>query len=748
MSCGFSFEELPEEIINIREFKERVLLYTIKEWTIVDNSITTGDLLQTGNRLFTGNGYIGRRGVPDDSEPSLLPATIISGLYDGDKIREPVNVPDPLFINIVVEGTKLSLDSDSVLIHEQSLDFRYGKYMRSSAWAINDSIVNLQSERFVDRDYIHRMCARHTISSDQNVHITIKIGINGAVHDLNGPHLETFHTVLTETTLNLQCVTVEKQIVLGIACGITFSPHIPFTVEQSPTGIFKVYHYELPAHTAVQCTVYGAVFSVLDPGNPIVNANATVSQAFNAGWDSLFETHCEKWDSIWKTGDVIIEGDDEAQCCLRYSMYQLHCHAPRHSGDNAIPVHGLSGQMHKGAVCWDTELTVFPYFLATEPDMVAKFIRYRIRTLPSAKQKASEYGYQGAFYARESQETGIDACSDFSVVDVWTERPIRTYFRDKQIHINADIVYMIKKYIDWTGEWSILLEGAFEVILECTRFYLSYIYYSPRYKRFEILDVVGPDEYHERVHNNAFTNAMVLFVFNTVKDYADMLRWEEPDFAHSTVERLHFDEDLMFLKTVIPHLYQKMPNAQNIIEQFDGYFHLESCSIDNVRSRLKHPQEYWGAGVGVAVPTQIIKQADTVALLALFPHNYSFSTKKATLEFYEPRTEHNSNLSTTMNALICCDIGELDRAYCYFRENAEFDVKGEPKHRSGTHPAANGGAWMIAIQGFCGFSIEHKQIKITPRLPEAWEKVRFSVRLSEGIYDVTVTKEKYTVVKR
>ena len=108
--------------------------------------------------------------------------------------------------------------------------------------------------------------------------------------------------------------------------------------------------------------------------------------------------------------------------------------------------------------------------------------------------------------AWESQETGDDACTLFNVSDVFTGRPMRTYFRDKQIHISADIVYAIRRYLDLTGDDSILAEGAAEVAAECARFLYSYAVFKPDRGRFELHDVTGPDEYHERVNNNAYTN--------------------------------------------------------------------------------------------------------------------------------------------------------------------------------------------------------------------------------------------------
>jgi trehalose/maltose hydrolase-like predicted phosphorylase len=396
---------------------------------------------------------------------------------------------------------------------------------------------------------------------------------------------------------------------------------------------------------------------------------------------------------------------------------------------------------------------IAPYFLAMKPELAAQFIRYRMQTLPGAKRKAVEYGCRGAFFAWESQETGDDACSDFNVTNVFTGRPVRTYFRDKQIHISADIVYSIKKYVDYTGDTALLVE-AMELILETARFYLSYLYYSPERKRYEVLDVIGPDEYHERVNNNVFTNRMIFSVFETTSSYIKDFRKSDPEFIEALINRIGFNDDLQFMETVMRQFYIPQPDERGVIAQFDGYFRLEDCSLDAVKSRLKDPKEYWGGGTGVASTTRIIKQADVAAMLALFAGDYSESVKKANLDYYEPRTEHGSSLSTCMYALLACQTGSSDWAYPFFIKTAEIDITGKSKHFAGlvyiggTHPAGNGGAWLTAVHGFCGLSIENGKIKITPRLPKHWKKVTFMLIFRGVEYEVTVTKDSYSVCEK
>jgi len=748
-------------------------MYKLNDWNITDSGSTPDDVLQNGNRLLTGNGYLGRRGVVDEAEADDMPATILSGIYDkkGDLWREPVNSPDPLYVLISVNEKPLRAGDEKTVSHEQALDFRYGIYSRCTSWRTEGGIVTVKAQRYAHMEDVHLLCTRYTISADAACDITVKQGINCAIKDLNGPHLGNFRFIKPEQgsslrvteTLGLSCETLEKKIPLSVFSAVVLSDDTANTkvdtIEEN--GIFNKFSFTLDGKKEIDFYVYGSIYTALDTENvnPEIAAKEHIQIAHNKGWENLLQRHKNQWDKIWKTGDVVIEGDEYAQRCLRYSLYHLWIIAPRHTEKNekralSIPARGLSGQTYKGAVFWDTEMFIAPYFRVVRPEMAAQFIRYRIQTLPGAKRKAAEYGYRGAFFAWESQESGDDACTDFNVTDVFTERPVRTYFKDKQIHISADIVYSIEKYLNETSDFSILKEGGMELILETARFYLSYLYYSPERKRYELLDVIGPDEYHERVNNNAFTNKMAFNVFKTARKYIDMFKRDDDNFICDLIKRIDFNDDLEFMKTVIEKFYIPQPDNRGVIEQFDGYFRHEDCSLETVRSRLKDPREYWGGSGGVATATQIIKQADVVAMLALFGADYSDEEKKANLEYYEARTEHGSSLSSCMHALLFCETGSGDKAYPFFVKTSEIDITGKSKHFAGlvyiggTHPAANGGAWLTAIYGFCGYSVENGEIKIKPRLPSKWEKVKFTVIVKNVEYEITVTKDSYAICRK
>jgi trehalose/maltose hydrolase-like predicted phosphorylase len=290
------------------------------------------------------------------------------------------------------------------------------------------------------------------------------------------------------------------------------------------------------------------------------------------------------------------------------------------------------------------------------------------------------------------------------------------------------------------------------VVFECASFFLSYTYYNPDKRRYEILDVTGPDEYHERVHNNAFTNRLVTHTFEICLRVAELLRANSPVFLGKLVDTLGFERDLTLISDIVPNIYQPDSDSPGaVIPQFDGYFTLENIPLKSLLERKLHPHEYLGGGNGLATTTQIIKQADVVLTLFLFNERYPLETISANWEFYEPRTEHGSSLSPCSYSIIAAQIGKVDWAYKYFLKTATIDLTGEGKqyvgtlYIGGTHPAANGGAWMSAVFGLCGIRYTGDTISINPHLPTHWKKVILPFTVCGQKLRITLTHDKIAV---
>lgn len=653
---------------------------------LCSNGFDAEQTVANGNKFLIGNGKFGYRGTLDEMGREHCVGLNIAGLYDGvrGKWRETVNAFNPLYLKLFAGDVPLNAWSDRVVAHSQTLDISCGVFSRKTLFRIDGGTLQLRSERFCSMANTSVLASRLELVADVDVTVDIVAGIDVDVWELNGPHFASVTLCDEGDALFAEGITQEKGVSVKVSCAFSRQP-----VFEDGFARFRV------------CLKAGQTYTLDRIANILIGDEQPIC---NSTYDAEYRQNAESWRRLWDKSDVILAGSgvDEAQFALRYSIYQLLTLAPKR--DCSIAARGLSGQTYKGAVFWDTEMFLLPFYLKTDPISAKRLVEYRIRTLDGALDKAKSYGYKGAFFAWESQD-GYDACSDFNVTDVFTHRPVRTYFKDKQIHISADVALGILRYYDQTQDAPLMLNGGLTTLLQIARFYYSYSYYNHVGGRFELLDVIGPDEYHERVNNNAFTNYMV---YHCVKRTLELFGSFGESYPSATKEILsRFEPNICAaLADWVGKLYLPKCNEQGVMEQFDGYFDLEDVTVSEVRKRLVHPREYWGGTTGVATPTRVIKQADVVMLAVTLPQYFTTEQIAANYEFYLPYTEHGSSLSASAYALAACRVGRPDDAWKWFLQTARIDLDGGGKqwagdvYIGGTHPAANGGAWMVATQGF------------------------------------------------
>ncbi len=702
------------------------------EFILTESEFNKDNTAWNGNRFLMGNGYFGIRGTLEEYTKKQMCAVNMAGIYDkmGNSWRESVNAPNPLYTYIKVNGKIYALPDEKPKFHQQELDFRYGIHSRVTHWQTEHGNITVVCERFASIARQHNIAMKYTFSVDFDCEAEIITGIDGDVWDINGPHFVKMKMGSKDGADYVTGMTGEKNISVTVKEYIRTDFQAEQTNQNTDKSIFRHIKFSAKAEKEYIIEKIAEITTSVDDFG-------TSGSIDELNYSDLVAEHKVEWDKIWDISEIHIDGDDEAEYSLNYSIYHLNCIAPRNMKGKSIPARGLSGQVYKGAVFWDTEMFMIDYYIHTAPEVAKTLLQYRIDTLSGAKIKSKEYGLDGAYYAWESQEGGYEGCSDYNVTDVFTNRPMRTYFRDKQYHVSAAIVYGLMKYINASGDYDILNNGAMEMVIECAKFYRSLLIRKADSSLYEIHDVVGPDEYHERVNNNAYTNRMAKFVFDTVLELSD---------------KYPLDNKLKeMLQDSSKNILIKKPNENGVIEQFDGYFKLEDVSVETVRSRLINPKEYWGGAYGVASNTQVIKQADIVAMLSMFKNDYTKDIMETNLKYYEPRTEHGSSLSACMYSLLACYTNNPEIAYPMFMKSAKTDLtKGGKEwlgliYIGGTHPASAGGAWIAAVKGFAGINEEHGQLVCRPNLPEKWNGMNFKLIYKGKWYSVEIKDDKGTI---
>lgn len=706
----------------------------MSDWLLTQTGWSGNAVTKEGNRFLIGNGALGYRGTLEEYGPEQQVGFLVSGLYDEvpGKWREPVNAPNPFYCLCKMEAEALDPFVVAPLEHSQSVNLKEAVHRRVTTYSNEKWQIKISSERFLSANEADVMGMRYTVEVSGYGEFSMTSGIDTRIWDLNGPHLRdpVWEREDNRTLVSMAVGTSGRRLVLGETVSIRSLPEV-FVGELD--GEFRTWRARVRGSLRIELTKL-AVLNVSDSSNTASESiHSRLRAVEKTGYDLLFAKHRETWSERWNQANVVVEGDKKADFSLRYSIWQLLIAAPFHAENLSIPARALSGQVYKGAVFWDTEIFMVPFFLATFPEVARNLLRYRVLGLKGARDKAKELGFNGAFYAWESQERGREACTNFNVVDVFTNRPMRTYFRDKQIHISSAISYATNQYLQQTGDLSFLWEGGLEMLLEIVRFYYSRSLRKPDSNVFVFVDVTGPDEYHERVHNNAYTNYMVQQAVESFFYWFDCLLEVDPVRLKEERDRLGLTPEeegcLRQFKSQI-HLPQADP-ATGILPQFDEYFSLEDCSLDELESRKLHPNEYLGGTNGLATTTQVLKQADIVLLLHLLRHKFDLQTMHRSFEYYEPRTEHGSSLSACAYALLANRTGNSQFAYAYFMKTATIDLSGESKqfvgtlYIGGTHPAANGGSWMMAVNGFAGLRFDQDGLHLEPALPREWRSVAF-----------------------
>jgi len=348
----------------------------------------------------------------------------------------------------------------------------------------------------------------------------------------------------------------------------------------------------------------------------------------------------------------------------------------RQSGDERVSIgaRALTGDDYHGHVFWDTEIYLLPFYSLTWPEAARALLMYRFRTLDAARGKSARMGWRGALYAWESADSGAETTpeqvvgADRQVIDILSGR--------EEQHISADVAYAVWQYWQITGDEAFLRDAGAEIILETGRFWASRA--RPEADGYcHIRNVIGPDEYHEHVDDNAFTNVMARWNIRRAIDVAALLRKRWPECWASLSRRLGLDDtELSQWQSIADTIATGLDPKTGLFEQFAGYFRLEEINL----------ADYAGRSVPMDVVlgrertqlSQVIKQADVVALLGLLPEEFVGDTGISNFHYYEPRCGHGSSLSRAMHGLRRCSTRLLRNGIALLSANGGDRPRGRP----------------------------------------------------------------------
>ena len=203
---------------------------SLAEWSLSDTQKPTRESAdQLGNKFLISNGFVGVRGTLDEYGQAEKVACIPTGIYDQHpgKWREPINLPNPLFLQVTVGKKALHSIDTATESHLHSLDFRRGVPSRETVFLSDaagpNTCITLKSERFASMAHGNLLCSKVSISATKDIEVELLAGVDGDIWDINGPHLEPYRVEISEDTVALFSKTLEKHIPIVSAAVVSHS---------------------------------------------------------------------------------------------------------------------------------------------------------------------------------------------------------------------------------------------------------------------------------------------------------------------------------------------------------------------------------------------------------------------------------------------------------------------------------------------------------------------------------------------
>jgi trehalose/maltose hydrolase-like predicted phosphorylase len=454
------------------------------------------------------------------------------------------------------------------------------------------------------------------------------------------------------------------------------------------------------------------------------SARAALDEAIDLGVDGLIAEHRAAWAARWGDADIEVVGDPEAQLAIRFALFHLLSSAA--PGDESpVGARGLTGLAYAGHVFWDTDVYVLPALAAVAPAAARSILEYRIRRLLAARARAWTGGLGGARFPWESADSGEDVTPRFGRDMHGEVVPITT--GQLAEHITSDVAWAAMHYLDWTGDPSFLADGGRDLVVDTATYWMDRSQLDEQGLA-HVYDVTGPDEYHECVDDDAYTNLMVRW---HLEQAAALVAAEGDDASASTLRRR-----AAALVTG--------RRADGHHEQFAGFDQLESVDLIDLGPRPVPADMVLGRAR--TARSRVLKQPDVLMAHHLLPTSFSHAELRADLDSELPLICHGSSLSPAVCAAALARAGRPDEALELFRLACRMDLDDlTGTTNSGLHLATMGGVWQAVVFGFAGVVPGGRTLQVDPHLPTSWEALRIRFRHRGVLVDLHVDHRTVTV---
>ncbi len=755
-------------------------IYPPDPWKITENQFHPEFIGLTETIFCTSNGYMGIRGTFEESRPCYQNISIVNGFYEtwpiiyGEEAfgftkmgQTIVNIPDSKIIKLYVDDEPFYLPTATLLHFERSLDMRNGVVQRDLVWEMfSGKRISIKSKRLVSLEHRHLAAISYevTVLNDKAPVIISSEVINHENHSEQSSSKEgnggdprrasrPEHRILDPCVSEVRDTRVilchsthnsKMTITSGIEHTLQTDCSFSFTSEASPERGKVIFMVDAQQEKPICLTKYMTYHTTITAPHTseelCERAKRSLKRAKKFGFSDLLKGQRSYLDLFWERSDIGIKTDNEEetasyQQAVRFSLFQM-CQSSARAEGTGVPSKGLTGSGYDGHYFWDMEIYLMPFLTYTSPVIASNLLKFRYSMLDEARGYARRLNQKGAMFPWRTIN-GEEASAYYAAGTA-------------QYHINADIVYALKKYVNATGDRDFLHKYGAEILVETARLWNDLGFYSCLGdEKFEIHGVTGPDEYNTIVNNNTYTNIMgrknLRFAAETLENLMDA----EPEFFKSLSRKTGLRvSEIEDWKKAARQMYIPYDERLGIHPQDNYFLQKEEWDVENMPGEkfplLLHYHPL------VIYRHKIIKQSDTVLAMFLLEKEFSQEEKRRNFDYYDPLTTGDSSLSACIQGIMATKVGRMDKAVEYTETAVFMDLADLGKNtEDGCHIAAMGGTWMLFVFGFAGLANMRKRTNFTPSLPEKFRRLTFSISIRKSLMEVDIThsETKYTLKK-
>ena len=723
--------------------------FSVDPWKIIETGFDPTRSRVAESIFSLGNESIGVRGCFEEGGTvDSLRGAYINGVYDiahidrsyrgiVDHVHFMIPAVDWLDLSVMLDGEALDLGKVRYRDFSRVLDLRAGTLTRSFIWqTAAGKELKLRFVRFLDM--VHRERAYTQVMMEAlnfSGTVELKSGLSFAVMHEGRRTCYWWATAnaAEENRLFLQARTAEsaQEVFAGASLNLPDGAAVE-TAEKSIRLCAAVSLAQGEPQSLEKRVV--VLFDGSEGDTLFARGTAALAEAEAVSFDEALAAQKSYWDAYWAVSDIAIEpaaGNEAAvaaeQQGIRYCSFQL---AQTYNGGSMrhnIGAKGLTGEAYNGHAFWDTESCCLPFYLFTNPKAARDLLLFRYNTLPMARERAKMLDCKGACYPIATVN-GEEACS------LWQHASL-------QLQPSTAVAYGIWHYVRITGDTEFLFHCGAEMLLEIARFLESRVGFGNRTQKYGFFGVMGPDEFHMMVNNNAYTNYMGERTLRYAADALHELRAREPEAYEALCEKTGFYEAEARRWIEIADNMDLPIDQNGLIEQHDGYFDLPHTDIDAIPVTDFPLYDHWS--YDRIYRTDMIKQPDVLMMLYLYNSSFSEQVKRINYDFYQPRTIHESSLSPAIHSILAAELDRMDEAIGFFGFATRLDLDDYNRNtREGLHITSIAMAWANIVYGFAGLRSDADLLGFAPRLPDRWKTLSFSLTYRGRVIAVRMEREK------